>query len=216
MSEPSGGRATPVPTAMVSGHPWPVYGSQLAPHSRPGSPREMSRYSFSCCREKWGCREAPLKSSRRQTPARAGGRRGRSARFGGGSPDSAGGSRVRPRARGNGAWMGQHLGRVHACLTTAGAARRDETSTPRRRSHPGRILVKRQPVEAHADGVGETGIYGDPADRLARAGTGGSVPVQHTFFRSSSFQWKAAHHRLTAGWFSAAETLGQYGRWQVF
>ena len=163
-----------------------------------------------------GVPRSPVTSSRRHTPAWAGGRRGRSARCGGGSPDSAGGSRVRPRARENSAWMGQHLGRVHACLTTAGAARRDETSTPRRRSHPGRILVKRQPVEAHADGVGEMGIYGDPADRLARAGTVGSVPVQHTFFRSSSFQWKAAHHRLTARCFSPAETLGKYGRWQVF
>ena len=27
MSGPSGGRATPVPTATVSGHPWAVYGS---------------------------------------------------------------------------------------------------------------------------------------------------------------------------------------------
>ena len=37
---------------------------------------------------------------------------------------------------GMGAWVGQHLGGVHACLTTAGAARRDETSMHRRRSHP--------------------------------------------------------------------------------
>ena len=37
---------------------------------------------------------SPVKSSRRQTRACTGGRRGRSARFGGGDPDSADGSRV--------------------------------------------------------------------------------------------------------------------------
>ncbi len=67
-----------------------------------------------------------VKSCRRQTAAWAGGRRRRSARCGGGSPDSAGGARVRPRACGMGAWVGQHFGGVHACLTTAGVARRDE------------------------------------------------------------------------------------------
>ena len=43
-------------------------------------------------------RAVAVKSSRRQTSARADGRPGRSARCGGGGPDSAGGSRVLPRA----------------------------------------------------------------------------------------------------------------------
>ena len=53
-----------------------------------------------------------VKSCLRQTAAWAGGRRGRSARCGGGSPDSAGGPRVRPRHVGMGAWVGQGIVRL--------------------------------------------------------------------------------------------------------
>ena len=66
---------------------------------------------------------------------------------GGGSPDSGGGSRVLLRACGEWLWMGQHLGGVHACLTTAGAARRDE--------HPRAVGVVTQP---------------HPSDKSSRAG----------------------------------------------
>ena len=75
-------------------------------------------------------------SSRRQTLAWAGGRRGRSARFGGGSPDSADGSRVLPRACGDGCVDGSAPRRGPRAPDDRRCRTSRRTSTRRRRSHP--------------------------------------------------------------------------------
>ena len=93
-SGPSEGLATPAPTATVSGHLCMArLRLQPPPRRRSGSPRERFRQSFLVVPE-CGVPRSPVKSSLRQTAAWAGGRRDRSARCGGGSPDSAGGARV--------------------------------------------------------------------------------------------------------------------------
>ena len=77
-----------------------------------------------------------VKSCLRQTAAWAGGRRGRSARCGGGSPDSAGGARVRPRACGDGCVGGSALRRGPRVSDDRRCRTSRRTATRRRRSHP--------------------------------------------------------------------------------
>ena len=116
--------------------------ASIASASPAGSPREMSRQSCSCCRESWSA-GSPVKSSRRHTPARAGGRRGRSARCGGGSPDSAGGARVRPRACGDGCVGGSALRRGPRVSDDRRCRTSRRTATRRRRSHPAAGVIER-------------------------------------------------------------------------
>ena len=102
---PPGGRRRSWPTATVSRHPWPVYGFDRLRAAGRVTARDVPPVVFLLSRTV-ACREASVKPSRRQTPACGGARRGRSARFGGGSPESAGRSRVLPRAWGDGCWDG--------------------------------------------------------------------------------------------------------------
>ena len=97
MSGPSGGQATPVADGDGERPPMPVYGSQPPPRNRPDH-RTRRLVTRSLVVPAGGVQRSAITSSRRQTSACAGGQRGRSARFGGGSPDSAGASRVLPRA----------------------------------------------------------------------------------------------------------------------
>ena len=89
------------------------------PRSRPGhrARRPASRFLVVA---KGGVPRSPVKSSRRQTAAWAAGRRGRSARCGGGSPDSAGGSRVQPHAYWDGCVDGSAPRRGVGCRRTGG------------------------------------------------------------------------------------------------
>ena len=102
MSGPSGGASDASGRrAKVEKPPVARGRLQPPPRSRPGHrARRPARRALVVL--EGGVPRNPVKPSRRQTLACAGGRRRRSARFGGGSPDSAGGSRVLSRACGDG------------------------------------------------------------------------------------------------------------------
>ena len=111
-------------TATVSGHPLPVDDSQPPLCSRPGHRprRPASRFLVVA---KGGVPRSPVTSSRRHTRAKASDGvdpRGAVATV----PTAQAEREVGHAHMGMGAWVGQHLGGVHACLTTAGVARSDK------------------------------------------------------------------------------------------
>ena len=112
-------------TATVRGHPWPVYGSNRLRAAGRVTARDVPPV-VPWLSWKVGCREAPLNHPG-DTRLRA---------QAGDGVDPHGSVAAVPTAQaereccqtraGMGAWMGQYLDRVPACLTTAGVARRDE------------------------------------------------------------------------------------------